>query len=366
MDIKEFDSKYGDKGYSFAKPISVPPSSKSILLDSGSLGLNIAHGTGGIKTGGLIRIMGQPGLGKSSLSARIMASGLAKGMSAMVIDTEGGINLNIIKDTLEDYGLDPDGDLPFRYVEASNMREVNKTSKPIMTFQRAIPMIEEWIVSKEISPNGAVVVIDSLDFLVPEQIVGGDVDQASVAVVARMMKNWLRKFMGTIRGTGSLIIVVSQVSSKIDAYAIDTETFSGGNALKHASSLDIRLKDVGQVAVQKELTGRKVKGMITKSKQGRPWRTFEYEIRGDVGPDRYLETVDIATALGIIEGKTWAVIPATHNGSVKMNGREAIRKYFMEYPEEREFVETLIYDKLKGGDDTNIAPPMPEEEIEHE
>lgn len=367
MTLTEFDKKYSDKGLGFTKPINTPQPER-LLLDSGSFTFNIAHGIGGIKTGGLIRIMGQPGLGKSSLSYRIMASGMSKGMSAMYIDTEGGINLNILKDTLEDYGIDPDGDIPFRFAEASNLRNVNKSTKPVMTLQRIIPMVEEFIIDDKISPKGAVVVFDSLDFMVPDEIVEGTVDQHTVALMARYMKNWLRKFSGTIRGTNSLVIVISQVSSKMDAHSPDPVEFAGGNALKHSSTLDIRLKDLGQLTIGQEFMGKKVKGMITKSKQGLSWRTFNYNIRSDVGPDRYTEVIEVGKKLGLIKGSNWLTVDIPYTKELKVNGTEALRQYYIDNPDELKIVEEGILHRIATPEDMNAVAPEaePEERVDDE
>src|SRR5260221_8183059 len=110
MTLDDFNDKYGDKGLGFIKPLS-QFSKERKLIDSGSLTLNIAHGIGGIKTGCVIRIMGDAATGKTSLSLRIMSSCLSQGMSALYIDAEASLNEGILRDTLEDYGLDSDGDL---------------------------------------------------------------------------------------------------------------------------------------------------------------------------------------------------------------------------------------------------------------
>lgn len=347
MDLTEHDKKYGKIG--FTRKLGEGAYRTPILLDSGLFGLNIAHGIGGILTGSVVQLQGPPGLGKSSIAYRLVANGLKNGMSALVIDTEAGMNEAILMDTMEDYGVDPnDPNLHFRYATATNLAEVNwkggvlqpTATRPVLTLERMIPMIEDWIISKEISPNGAVVVFDSLDFVIPESTVGSKVDDATVALMARRMKAWLRMFAGTIRGTASMVVIVHQVSSKVDAHAIDQETFSGGNAIKHASHFTLRLKDVGQEKVGDEIVGRKVKAMITKSKQGLSWRTFQYVIRYDTGPDNIGAVFDAALKLKIITGTGWYAIPGVQD---KIQGKDSVREYWIDHPENLRHVENLVY-----------------------
>lgn len=367
MNLKEFDKIYGEKkGMTRTLGSAMH---REILLDSGIFGLNIAHGIGGIKTGSVMQIMGPPGVGKSSIAYRLIADGLQKGMSALVVDTEGGYNEEILMDTLEDYGVDPlDPDIHFRYATATNYRDakmkggsvVQDSSKPVMTIEQIVPMIEEWIVSSEISPNGAVVVIDSLDFMMTDSQVGTTIDTATVALIARRMKDFLKKFIGTIRGTGSMIIFIHQVTSKIDPHARDTETFTGGNALKHASHFSLRLKDIGQEVAGDELVGRKIRGTIIKSKQGSCWRAFDYVIRHDCGPDNIGAVFEAAKTLNIIKvSGSWVTVPGSES---PIQGKEAVRKYWMQNPDKLRYVENLVLDALKTENIDEVAPKVDEEE----
>jgi len=366
MDLKEHDDKYGKKGLSRQLGGG---SYQSILLDSGVFGLNIAHGIGGIKTGSVVQLIGPPGLGKSSIAYRLVANGMKAGMSGFIVDTEGGFNEPILMDTLEDYGVDlTNPNLPLRYATATNLRDVKwvkgkpsqSAEKPIMTLERIIPMIEDWVISEDISPKGAVVVFDSLDFMLSDVMVGSTVDTATVALIARRMKHWLRSFIGTIRGTGSMVIIIHQVSSKIDPAAKDTETFTGGNALRHAAHFALRLKDIGQEKPGEEVLGRQVRAFITKSKQGLPYRTFEYVIRYDVGPDNIGAVFDYAKRLKVIQGDSWVSVPTT-TGIQKINGKEQVRQFWMSNPAELRHAESLVYQQVQ----TNlneVAPSMSAEE----
>jgi RecA/RadA recombinase len=364
MDLKEFDTIYGEKGKNFAFPVStIVPGRK--LLDSGLLTFNLVHGTGGIYTGGMIRIMGAPGMGKSSLCYRIMASGLAQGMSVLSIDSEASFNPAIFADTIDMYGLDGDAVLeegskyPIRIVPPSNLREVTKGNKrPFFTIQEMMPLVEQWMLSEDISPNGAVVVIDSLDFIANDDQIEKGVESAGVAVVARMLKNWMRRIVGTIRGTGSLLIIVSQESSQIGTQSYDPVTFFGGNAVRFFSSMDLRLKDIGQEKVKDELVGRKVQATITKSKQGKPWRRFEYVIRSDVGPDNYAAAIDAGKAYGLIENpknSSWYTVPLADGTKYKFQGYDSVRNMLIEHPENYEYLYKAIWDEANRTKIDNLS-----------
>lgn len=367
MDLKDHDEKYGQQGLSRQLGSAYY---KSILLDSGVFGLNIAHGIGGIKTGSVVQLMGPPGLGKSSIAYRLVANGMAAGMSGFIVDTEGGINEPILMDTLEDYGVDlTRPDLPLRFATATNLQDVKwkdgkpvqDNKKPILTLERIVPMIEDWVCSTKISPNGAVVVIDSLDFLLSDVMIGSTVDTATVALIARRMKFWLKSFVGTIRGSGSMLVFIHQVSSKIDPAAHDTETFTGGNALRHAAHFALRLKDIGQEKVGEDVVGRRVRAFITKSKQGLPYRTFEYVIRYDVGPDNIGAVFDYSKRLKLITGDgAWVTVPSS-TGPQKINGKEKVRQYWMDNPAELRFMQDLVFQKVQGNL-AEVAPAMSDEE----
>ncbi len=347
MNLTEHDEKYGKKGLSRRLGSGYY---NSVLLSSGVFGLDLAHGIGGIKTGSVVQLMGPPGLGKSSIAYRMVANGMKAGMSAFIIDTEGGFNEAILMDTLEDYGIDVnDPNLPFRYSLATSLRGLKRDktgsflqsdSKPVLTIERAVPMIEDWIISEEISPKGAIVVIDSLDFMLSDSMVGSKVDDMTVAIIARRMKLWLKTFIGTIRATGSMLIFVHQVSSKIDPHAKDTETFTGGNALRHAAHFALRLKDIGQELVGDEVVGRNVKAIITKSKQGLAWRTFSYTIRYDCGPDNIGAVFEAAVKLKIIKKSgAWFTLPDMPEA---FQGKDSVRQFWLANPTSLRYTESLV------------------------
>jgi recombination protein RecA len=172
------------------------------------------------------------------------------------------------------------------------------------------------------------------------------------------MKQWLRMFSGTIKRTGSLVIFVHQVSSKIDAYAKDTETFMGGNALQHASHLDLRLKYMGQELEGNELVGRKVKAIINKSKQGNAFRTFQYVIRSDCGPDNVGAVYDAALQLKIIKASgSWVTIPGIEK---PIQGKNNVRQFWLDNPSEFRHVEKMVLEAAEVN--TLIGTEEPDEE----
>lgn len=352
--MDDFVRQYGDEGLGLVKPLK-DIQKERILLDAGSFTLNISHGIGGVYTGSLIRLMGDAGVGKTSLACRIAASGISNGMRVLYIDAEAGLNEDILRDTLEDYEIDPDGENSPLIASASNLKEFKKGKRPVLTLQQVFPMAEKIILD---APKGAIVIFDSLDFIATDQSIEDPFTQMP-AIVARQMKAWLRRFSGTIKGTGSLVIVISQNSSTINSQSYDPTSFYGGNALKYASSLDIRLKDVGQELNGKELVGRKVKGVITKSKQGLSWRAFGYTIRYDTGPDRVSEVIEVGKQVGVIKGSTWLEYPMPDNSLKKTQGSENLRSILMADPELRIYLEKLILEQIKGN---TIAQEVPDEE----
>lgn len=355
MGIADFDKKYTDKGIT-QKLRDIKE--RGIILDSGLFGFNIAHGIGGVRTGAVMRVMGPPGVGKSSVTYRLLASGLAQGMSGFVCDMEGGVNPAILADTLEDAGLDPDDpNLPLRIISPVG-NETEWGDKNYPTIERIVPLIETWIDDKNISPNGAVVIIDSVDGLAADAMIGSKVDDATVALISRRLKNWLRLYHYKIVQSKSLVIFVHQRSANITPMARDKEAFTGGNAVDHWSKVNLRLKDIGQEMVGGEQVGRKVKGIITKSKQGLPWRTFEYVIRFDVGPDNYTAVFEAAKKLGIIKTKgAWVEVPNIDN---LVQGKDAVRDIWVNDHESFRCIEKLVMDQI--GNNVDIVAPAAEGE----
>lgn len=363
MSLEDFDKKYSD-GLKFSYKLG-QYKSRRYLLSTGILPLDLATGVGGVFTGGSIELMGQFGTGKSSISYNLMADGIRQGMNAMLIDSEGSLNEDIFLDVLEDHGVVVDSlkDIPFRHIPPSALGDlpvkdgvsVQGSKNPALTLERAVPMIHDFI-DKSVSPNGAIIVVDSLDFILTDDIIGSTVDTPTVAVVARRMKHFLKGITGDLFKYGHLIVFVHQVSSKIDAHAIDTETFTGGNALKFHSSCSIRFKKIGQEKVGNEVVGENVRFFILKNKRGLSYKTGEYVIRSGIGPDDIGAVFEIAAKLGIIKKRgAWVTTPDGQNH----NGKEALRKYWDANRTELEYIRGLILDKARGID---ISESMTDQE----
>jgi recombination protein RecA len=183
-----------------------------------------------------------------------------------------------------------------------------------------------------------VVVIDSVAALVPRSEVEGDIGDASVGVVARLMSQALRKLAGSISRTNCVVIFINQLREKIGVTYGNPETTPGGRALKYFSSIRIDVRRTEYIKVGAEHVGNRTRAKIVKNKVAPPFREGEFDIMFGEGISKFGELIDLGVRLELIEkGGAWYTI-----GETRLQGRDSMKDYLKEHPEVADDLERQI------------------------
>lgn len=272
--MSQIEKLYG-KGslFQYGKGLNV----KSIsAISTGSIGLNIATGIGGIPKGRITEIFGPESSGKTTLCLHIIAEAQKEGGMAAFIDAE--------------HALDPE------YATALGVDvESILLSQPDYG-EQALDIAGKLIETGDIS----VVVIDSVAALVPKSEIDGEIGDAHMAVQARMMSQTMRMLTGNIHKSNTAVIFINQIRSKIGVMFGNPETTTGGNALKFYASMRLDIRRIGSVKEGEHDIGNRTKVKIVKSKVSPPFKYAEFDIRYGEGIDVYGELIDVACEYDIL------------------------------------------------------------------
>ena len=283
-------------------------------ISTGSLSLDFALGIGGVPKGRIIEIFGPESSGKTTLALHIIAEAQKAGGEAAFIDAE--------------HALEP------AYARAVGVDIENLLiSQPDMG-DDALAITELLVRSGAVD----VVVIDSVAALVPRQEVEGEIGDASVGVVARLMSQALRKLAGSISRTNCIVIFINQLREKIGVTYGNPETTPGGRALKYFSSVRIDVRRSETIKVGTEQVGNRTKAKIVKNKVAPPFREAEFDIMFGEGISKFGEIVDLSVRLGIVEKSgAWYTL-----GEMRFQGRDNVKDYLKEHPDISDQLEAQI------------------------
>ena len=274
-------------------------------IPTGSLGLDLALGIGGLPKGRIVEIFGPEGGGKTTLALHVIAESQKKGGTAAFVDAE--------------HALDPSR------AEALgvNIKEL-LVSQPD-TGEQALEIVETLVRSGAID----VVVVDSVAALVPRAEVEGEMGDAFVGIQARLMSQAMRKLASAIAKSKTLAIFINQLREKIGVMFGNPETTPGGRALKFYSSVRIDIRRVESITDGGEVLGNKVRAKVVKNKVAPPFRSAEFDIMFDKGISREGSLIDAAVDIGIVKKSGgWFA----YNGQNIAQGREAAKIFFEEHP----------------------------------
>ena len=289
-------------------------------IPTGSIALDFALGIGGVPKGRIVEIFGPESSGKTTLALHIIAEAQRAGGEAAFIDAE--------------HALEP------AYARALGVDIDNLLiSQPDMG-DDALAITELLVRSGAVD----VVVVDSVAALVPRSEVEGDIGDASVGVVARLMSQALRKLAGSISKTNCVVIFINQLREKIGVTYGNPETTPGGRALKYFASIRIDVRRFESIKVGAEQVGNRTRAKIVKNKVAPPFREAEFDIMFGEGISRYGELVDLGVKLGLIEkGGSWYTL-----GETRFQGRDNLKDYLKEHPDVADDLDAQIRrDSLK-------------------
>ena len=283
-------------------------------VSTGSISLDFALGIGGVPKGRIIEIFGPESSGKTTLALHIIAEAQRAGGEAAFIDAE--------------HALEP------AYARALGVDIENLLiSQPDMG-DDALAITELLVRSGAVD----VVVVDSVAALVPRSEIEGEIGDASVGVVARLMSQALRKLAGSISKTNCIVIFINQLREKIGVMYGNPETTPGGRALKYFSSIRIDIRRSEHIKVGSEHVGNRTKAKVVKNKVAPPFREAEFDIMFGEGISRYGEIIDLGVKLGLIEkGGAWYTV-----GETRLQGRDNVKEHLKNNPEVADDLESQI------------------------
>ena len=273
-------------------------------ISTGSISIDLALGIGGVPKGRIIEIFGPESSGKTTLALHVIAKAQKAGGEAAFIDAE--------------HALDPS------YARALGVDIENLLiSQPDMG-DDALSITELLVRSGAVD----VVVVDSVAALVPRSEIEGEIGDASVGVVARLMSQALRKLAGSISKTNCVVIFINQLREKIGVTYGNPETTPGGRALKYFSSVRIDVRRIEAIKTGTEQIGNRTRAKIVKNKVAPPFREAEFDIIFGEGISRLGELIDLGVKLNLIEkGGAWYTV-----GETRLQGRDNVKEYLKENP----------------------------------
>jgi recombination protein RecA len=292
-------------------------------ISTGSLGLDIALGVGGIPRGRVTEIYGPESSGKTTLTLHAIAEAQKKGGLAAFIDAEHAFD----KSYAEKLGIDTENLL---------------ISQPD-NGEQALEIADHLIRSGAID----IIVIDSVAALVPKSELEGEMGDSKMGLHARLMSQALRKLTGTISRTGCACIFINQLREKIGVMFGNPETTTGGNALKFYASVRLDIRRIGQIKDGDDINGNRVKVKVVKNKVAPPFKVVEFDIMYGRGISKSGEIVDLGVELNVIQKSgSWF----SYDGNKLGQGRDAVKQLIEDNPELMEQLEKKIKDKLASGE----------------
>jgi recombination protein RecA len=288
-------------------------------ISTGSLGLDIALGVGGLPRGRVIEIYGPESSGKTTLTLQVIAEAQRQGGTAAFVDAE--------------HALDP------AYAEKLGVNVKDLLVSQPDTGEQALEITDMLVRSGAVD----VVVVDSVAALTPKAEIEGEMGDAHVGLQARLMSQALRKLTANIKRSNAVVIFINQIRMKIGVMFGNPETTTGGNALKFYASVRLDIRRVGALKSGEEVIGNLTRVKVVKNKVAPPFREAEFEIMYGAGISRVGEIIDMGVAHGFIEKSgSWY----SYNGERIGQGKENARSYLEQHPEIAQEIETKLRDKL--------------------
>ncbi|WP_200282694.1 recombinase RecA [Rhabdochromatium marinum] len=289
------------------------------VISTGSLGLDVALGIGGLPRGRVVEIYGPESSGKTTLTLHVVAETQKTGGTAAFVDAE--------------HALDP------QYAEklGVNMEEL-LVSQPD-TGEQALEITDMLVRSNAVD----LVVVDSVAALTPKAEIEGEMGDSHVGLQARLMSQALRKLTANIKRSNAIVIFINQIRMKIGVMFGSPETTTGGNALKFYSSVRLDIRRIGSLKKGEEIIGNETKVKVVKNKVAPPFKQITFDILYGEGISREGEIIDLGVAGNIIEKSgAWY----SYNGQRIGQGKDNVRNFLKENPDMATDIDTKIRAQL--------------------
>jgi recombination protein RecA len=307
------------------------------VISTGSLGLDIALGIGGVPRGRVMEIYGPESSGKTTLALHIVAEAQKQGGMGAYIDAEHALDLGYAKKL----GVKTDDLL---------------ISQPDHG-EQALEIAETLVRSGAID----VLVIDSVAALVPKAEIEGEMGDAHMGLQARLMSQALRKLTGTISRSNAVVIFINQIRMKIGVMFGNPETTTGGNALKFYASVRMDIRRTGAIKEADSIVGGRTRVKVVKNKMAPPFKEAEFDILYGTGISRDGEIIDLGSETGIVEKSgAWYSFGGERIGQ----GREAAKAFLKEHPETAAQIIGKMMDKvgIKRAPEPQLSPATEKKE----
>ncbi|MBV4505036.1 recombinase RecA [Pseudomonas sp. BW13M1] len=288
-------------------------------ISTGSLGLDIALGIGGLPKGRIVEIYGPESSGKTTLTLSVIAEAQKNGATCAFVDAE--------------HALDPE------YAGKLGVNVDDLLVSQPDTGEQALEITDMLVRSNAVD----VIIVDSVAALVPKAEIEGEMGDMHVGLQARLMSQALRKITGNIKNANCLVIFINQIRMKIGVMFGSPETTTGGNALKFYASVRLDIRRTGAVKEGDEVVGSETRVKIVKNKVSPPFRQAEFQILYGKGIYRNGEIIDLGVSQGLVEKSgAWY----SYQGNKIGQGKANAAKYLQENPAIGSEVEKQIRDKL--------------------
>lgn len=296
-------------------------------ISTGSLGLDIALGIGGLPKGRIVEIYGPESSGKTTLTLSVIAQAQKKGATCAFVDAE--------------HALDPD------YAEKLGVNVDDLIVSQPDTGEQALEITDMLVRSGAVD----VVVVDSVAALVPKAEIEGEMGDTHVGLQARLMSQALRKVTGNVKNANCLVVFINQIRMKIGVMFGSPETTTGGNALKFYASVRLDIRRIGAVKQGDEVVGNETRVKVVKNKVSPPFKQAEFQIFYGKGINQLGEVLDLGVQQGLVDKSgAWYAYQGEKIGQGKQNACD----YLAEHPEVAQVIEKEIRTRLLG------APPVEE------
>jgi len=297
-------------------------------IPTGSLSLDIALGVGGIPRGRVTEIYGPESSGKTTIAQHVVAEAQRMGGTAAFIDME--------------HAIDP------VYAAACGVDVENLLISQPDTGEQALEITEALIRSGAVD----VIVVDSVAALVPRAEIEGDMGDAHMGLMARLMSQALRKLSGAIKQTNTSLIFTNQLRQKIGVMFGNPETTTGGNALKFYASVRLDVRRIQSIKIGNEVIGNRTRVRVVKNKVAPPFRQAEFDIMYAEGISKVGDLLDLAVEMEIVSkrGSFYSY------GDLRLaQGRENAKNFLVENPDLAEEIELAVRHQVLGGIHPNQA-----------
>ena len=333
--LAQIDKQYGKGSVMRMDDTSVVEDIQSV--STGSLGLDIALGIGGLPRGRVIEIYGPESSGKTSLTLSVIAQMQKAGGTAAFIDAEHAL------------------DIQYAAKLGVNIEEL-LVSQPD-TGEQALEIADMLVRSGSVD----IVVVDSVAALTPRAEIEGDMGDSHMGLQARLMSQALRKLTSNIKKTNTMVIFINQLRMKIGVMFGNPETTTGGNALKFYASVRLDIRRIGAIKKDDEIIGAETRVKVVKNKVAPPFRKAEFDMLYGEGISLEGEIIDQAVKLNIIEKSgSWY----SFNGEKIGQGKDNVREFLKGNPETSKDIENQVRDKSSIS--AEIEDAVPEDDAESE